>query len=234
MGGRQFDHKGRRKRNAKAAFREQGAQSRRAKQGKKDTEPASGMLGFVSGNFWSPSGTITYRVEPPAELPPLPIRHTKETVLAYRGWRLVWRGGEPYLQSITAGMEWDGPTLRSGGKPPERIDGYGVSGGYITIRLLANGMPEPPRQNNWGIFCYRTPRMALELGNVDVLGEIALMDRVIAHTKGYRAETATIRKLVCTPFAFMGGDPMEGLARRYHCDVSTDFRTLLEASDGHR
>lgn len=141
-------------------------------------EPLGTLMHVVISNFGPAEAEA-----PPPPPPPLPVRRQTGPIVAWRAWDLVVRRGQPRLRSVTAYVEWEGPILRAGGKPAERL-------------WLHHGAV-PAMQGDYGIFAYNAPdRQELLLSAV--MGEVELFGRVVRHELGYRAEAARIRKLYLT------------------------------------
>lgn len=159
---------------------------------------------------------------------PLPKRRSKEPIIGWRGWCLVLdKSREPALCSVVTGTVWEGPVFREQGPPtthPDRVLGavYGIHAAKMLVPL--------------------------EYKNLPVEGEIMLSGRVIVHRYGYRAEVATIRRLVLYPppwysrwLASYGSCPYpatdhwpdeelrQKLADRYQCDVEFGERPDYDA-----
>lgn len=159
----------------------------------------------------------------------------------FTGWR-VWeldKGG--YLVSVTSKAIWKGPVLSARGRP------YSL--------IMGDRGPRDSDEVDYGIYCYKTPlllygHMRRGIFNMrwPVLGAIELSGHVVEHTKGYRAERATFKKLWYVfddPHKLLFGDNLKkDLENRYQCDVErlsldqvehwADYLTSeMEENDGH-
>lgn len=114
---------------------------------------------------------------------PTPVRKQTEPIIAYRGWQLVRDERGPALQSVTANVVWDGPILRSGGKPSDHIP---WNAGVMMIG--------PASDPAYGIYAYREAFQVMGTGTI--WGEIEVFGKVVVHERGLRAECARIRRLV--------------------------------------
>jgi hypothetical protein len=164
-------------------------------------DPSVWLSPYVTG------GSMT--VTPPAPKPPLPVRKQVGGIVAYRGWAVGAdaRGGV-YLESVTQDTKWDGPVLVADA-PPVDYEPWGTGSGH-------------------GIYAYNKPR-ANGVMEYDVWGEVMLYGRVVVHRDGYRAEKAMIRRIVISPKAWVRWPGIEdALTARYGCEVSTDYRTILQ------
>jgi hypothetical protein len=109
-------------------------------------------------------------------------KHTSYSTKSLIGWRVWELAHNDRLLSITAGVSWDGPVMRTDKNRRPVIRELGFIGG------------------DWGIYCYKTPNLALKyLGtNYPIIGAISLSGTVIEHELGYRAQIATVRELWVT------------------------------------
>ena len=149
----------------------------------------------------------------PKSPPPLPRRKSVIPFTAYRAWYLL--GGK--LQSVTADCTWDGPVLRSGGKPDDKDPMSSMWGSC-------------ERNPSHGIYAFKKQTDAIYTAKTDgVIGEIDLSGKVVVHESGYRAEIATIKRLLVMPGAWKEG-LLEELADRYQCDVTYDIEKFREVS----
>ena len=150
---------------------------------------------------------------------------TDETFYGWRCWRIT-KG--MFLQSVTSETTWTEPVLRANGRP--------------YVRELGEYGRMEREDVDYGIYCYKTPKLLYEhlgvaitsdgaggtYGRFPGIGCIELSGHVVEHTKGYRAETATFVKIWIVMH-----DPMEKffkqsavreMEERYQCDVD-----LIEA-----
>jgi hypothetical protein len=166
---------------------------------------------------WQQAFLGGYPTQKPKPLPALPVRKQVGGIVAYRGWNVAKHGdGRWVLESASVGTVWEGPVLTAD-KPP-------------SDRESADTADEPANRGR-GIYAYNAPRRN-EVCHYGVWGEVLLYGRVVVHTAGYRAEKCMIRRLVVSPSAWMDHIGLEDdLVARYGCEVTTDFRTILQQKD---
>lgn len=110
-----------------------------------------------------------------------PVVDSTEEILAWRGWGLIH---DPYhgtrLQSLSAKTIWDGPTLVADGDPSEEHRG---------VHAQTEGKWKQDLDPMWFVGAdFR--RLSF------VEGVVALSGKVVVGATGYRAERATIQRLI--------------------------------------
>jgi hypothetical protein len=143
-------------------------------------------------------------------------------MIAYRGWKIPGPREDapfPILTSVSRSDEWLGPVFNAD-KVPIKQDYLG-SGIYCT-----KFVPKPGTIN-------------YEYFTHGAYGEVELSGTVIEHDWGYRAEIATVRKIIVRdlypywPYRMLMSteDFIKRLEDRYQCDVSIEFINLYPPLD---
>src|SRR5512146_1382435 len=177
------------------------------------------QYGYRSHSSRHQSGTRALPVGTPGERPggtePAPsagdgagvgasMEAVAQAILAWRGWYLdLDEAGEWWLRSISMSTRWEGPTLVAD-KVPERDSPHGV---YALRERAKVG-----RQGDMGNCC----------------GEVALSGVVVEGNTGYRAERATIRRLILLGYPLPDVRPIEvmtALEDKYQCEVGWEEPT---------
>jgi hypothetical protein len=145
------------------------------------------------------------------ELPVLPTRKATKPFIGYRSWYLEDHG-TLLLASVVRQNKWPGPVFRADGKPSPWDP-------WVNYK-------DQPEKKVFGIYAFDSPAPAVECEG-DVFGEVALSGTVVVHEEGFRAEVATIQRLVLHPsIRYEHENAKELLAERYQCPVSYNVEDL--------
>ena len=153
----------------------------------------------------------------------LPTRKSTKALIGWRGWRLnEWEPRDFRLQSLVVSDIWHSPVFRAEGKPSV------LRPPTSTVNMREGEVH--------GIYAYNDIDFALrELSvwtkrdNLIVIGKLELTGTVIVHTLGFRAEVATLVKLLMSEYH--GSEVIRNMENTYQCEVVTSLDELLEGEE---
>ncbi|HTY80491.1 MAG TPA: hypothetical protein VMI34_21870 [Candidatus Bathyarchaeia archaeon] len=159
---------------------------------------------------------------------PVPVREERWTggeLLAIRGWKLIrWtEDGSVRLASLSRNTVWHGPVFNADAVPlaqPNCGSGVYALKPSCRPRIAPHGCAVvAPYETDW-----------LAGRRAWVWGWVALSGRVVEHQRGYRAQTAAIRRLHLGVMAHAAFQEPEAIGRlvsqleeRYQCPVRTGY-----------